>query len=89
MDSFCGEARPTDVVALLDGSNPCLFNWVSCCCMEKGDEIRYSLGNVGRGCRQCGVSYVIKTGPPVHGLCRGRTGFGPIHSVDVVQMLSL
>ena len=58
VNSVCCEARPSNIVALLDGSDPCLFDGVSCCCMEIGDEVGDSLGDVCC-CLICSVLFIL------------------------------
>ena len=58
MDPVRSEAWPANVVALLDCFDPCLLHRVACCCVEVGDEIRYSFryvpcSGIGSVCCRC------------------------------------
>ena len=62
MDSFSSEARPTDVVALLDGFDPCLFDWVSCSGMEVCNQVWDGLWNVPSCCACCVLIVMLYDG---------------------------
>ena len=50
LDPLSCESWPSYIVASLDGSDPGLFDGVAGSCMEVGDEVRDSLGDVSRCC---------------------------------------
>ena len=58
MDSFSSEAT-TNVMALLDGFNTCLFDGVSSGGMEVCNQVRDGLWDVSRCCACCVLSVVL------------------------------